>query len=80
MEVSSGIDFIQCLGPDMSIKILMCLEDPSDLVRVSSVSTSWRHFGKAPVSSILVFVFEFFFGYALLLFGYLSVTRCKSNV
>lgn len=44
MEASSCIDFMQCLGPDMSIKILMCLEDPSDLVRVSSVSTSWRHF------------------------------------
>uniref|UniRef100_A0A5B6Z189 F-box domain-containing protein n=1 Tax=Davidia involucrata TaxID=16924 RepID=A0A5B6Z189_DAVIN len=37
-------DFIQWLGPDISIKILMCLEDPSDIVRVSSVSTSWHQF------------------------------------
>ncbi|KAK3039267.1 hypothetical protein RJ639_027971 [Escallonia herrerae] len=37
-------DFIQLLGPDMSINILMCLEDPSDLVRASTVSSSWRTF------------------------------------
>ncbi|XP_009763905.1 F-box protein At4g00755-like [Nicotiana sylvestris] len=37
-------DFVQWFLPDMSIKILMCLEDPSDLVRVSAVSTSWRQF------------------------------------
>nr|XP_033511650.1 F-box protein At4g00755-like isoform X2 [Nicotiana tomentosiformis] len=37
-------DFMQWLLPDMSIKILMCLEDPSDLVRVSAVSSSWRQF------------------------------------
>lgn len=54
MEASSCIDFMQCLGPDMSIKILMCLEDPSDLVRVSSVSTSWRHFGKNYIASIFL--------------------------
>ncbi|KAK4344373.1 hypothetical protein RND71_037467 [Anisodus tanguticus] len=37
-------DFVQCLLPDMSIKILTCLEDPSDLIRVSAVSTCWRQF------------------------------------
>ncbi|KAK2985104.1 hypothetical protein RJ640_022982 [Escallonia rubra] len=37
-------DFIQLLGPDISINILMCLEDPSDLVRASTVSSSWRNF------------------------------------
>lgn len=37
-------DFIQLLGPDMAIKILMCLEDPTDLVRACSVSSSWRQF------------------------------------
>ncbi|KAI3458192.1 hypothetical protein Pfo_014855 [Paulownia fortunei] len=37
-------DFIQWLGQDMSVKILMCLEDPSDLVRTSAVSSSWRQF------------------------------------
>ncbi|XP_071706825.1 F-box protein At4g00755-like [Rutidosis leptorrhynchoides] len=37
-------DFIQWLGVDMSIKILMCLDNPSDLVRASAVSISWRQF------------------------------------
>ncbi|XP_028122234.1 F-box protein At4g00755-like isoform X1 [Camellia sinensis] len=37
-------DLLQSLGPDLSMKILMCLEDPSDLVRVCSVSSSWRQF------------------------------------
>lgn len=39
-------DFIQWLGADMSIKILMCLDNPTDLVRASAVSSSWRHFGE----------------------------------
>ncbi|KAL2527240.1 F-box protein [Abeliophyllum distichum] len=42
MEASS--DFVELLGPDLSVKILTCLEDPSDLVRVSAVSISWRQF------------------------------------
>ncbi|XP_027110381.1 F-box protein At4g00755 isoform X1 [Coffea arabica] len=42
MEVSN--DFIEWLGADLSVKILMFLEDPSDLVRVSAVSSSWRQF------------------------------------
>ncbi|XP_076953095.1 F-box protein At4g00755-like [Bidens hawaiensis] len=37
-------DFIQWLGADMSIKILMCLDNPTDLVRASAVSSSWRQF------------------------------------
>ncbi|KAL3647371.1 hypothetical protein CASFOL_008339 [Castilleja foliolosa] len=37
-------DFIHWLGEDMSLKILMCLDDPSDLVRTSAVSSSWRQF------------------------------------
>ncbi|KAH6835883.1 hypothetical protein C2S53_017027 [Perilla frutescens var. hirtella] len=37
-------DFVQWLGQDMSVKILMCLNDPSDLVRTSAVSRSWRDF------------------------------------
>ncbi|KAK6155766.1 hypothetical protein DH2020_010014 [Rehmannia glutinosa] len=37
-------DFIQWLGQDMALKILLCLEDPSDFVRTSAVSRSWRHF------------------------------------
>ncbi|KAF8379427.1 hypothetical protein HHK36_028862 [Tetracentron sinense] len=37
-------DFLHWLGTDVSIKILMYLEDSSDLVRVSSVSRSWHQF------------------------------------
>ncbi|PIN04534.1 hypothetical protein CDL12_22931 [Handroanthus impetiginosus] len=37
-------DFMQWLGQDMSLKILMSLEDPSDLARASAVSSSWRQF------------------------------------
>ncbi|XVF09812.1 hypothetical protein REPUB_Repub07fG0128500 [Reevesia pubescens] len=37
-------DFIQLLGPDMSMKILMHLDNPVDLVRVCLVSRSWRQF------------------------------------
>ena len=44
--MGGGNDFMDWLGPDMSIKVLMCLEDPSDLVRASTVSKSWRQFGK----------------------------------
>ena len=44
MEVSN--DFIEWLGADLSVKILMFLEDPSDLVRVSAVSSSWRQFSE----------------------------------
>jgi hypothetical protein len=40
------MDFLDWLDHDTSMKILRCLEDPADLVRVSSVSRSWRHFGK----------------------------------
>lgn len=38
------MDFIQCLGPDLSIKILTSLDDRCDLVRVSAVSKSWYRF------------------------------------
>ncbi|KAM4105059.1 hypothetical protein ACJW30_06G204700 [Castanea mollissima] len=37
-------DFLNWLDPDISVQILMYLEDPSDLVHVSSVSRSWRDF------------------------------------
>ncbi|KAK4266726.1 hypothetical protein QN277_023612 [Acacia crassicarpa] len=42
--MGSSVDFIYWLDRDMSHKILMCLDDPSDLVRISCVSRSWRHF------------------------------------
>ncbi|KAF5457784.1 hypothetical protein F2P56_021864 [Juglans regia] len=38
-------DFLQLLGPDVSIAILNHLDDPSDLVRACSVSRSWHRFG-----------------------------------
>ncbi|KAJ7951073.1 F-box protein [Quillaja saponaria] len=41
--MGSSMDFFNWLDPDMSIKILMCLDDPADFVRVSSVSRSWCH-------------------------------------
>ncbi|URD82977.1 F-box protein [Musa troglodytarum] len=37
-------DFLEWLGPDASTAVLMLLEDPADLVRVSAVSQSWRQF------------------------------------
>ncbi|KAK8714715.1 hypothetical protein V6N13_042064 [Hibiscus sabdariffa] len=37
-------DFIQLLGPDVSMKILMNLVNPCDLIRVCLVSSSWRQF------------------------------------
>ncbi|KAL0317751.1 UNVERIFIED_CONTAM: F-box protein [Sesamum angustifolium] len=42
--MDGSMDFIQWVGEDMSLKILMCLEDPSDLVRTGAVSSSWRQF------------------------------------
>nr|XP_023898815.1 F-box protein At4g00755-like [Quercus suber]POE52788.1 f-box protein [Quercus suber] len=42
--MEGGMDFLNCLDLDMSVQILMYLKDPSDLVRVSSVSRSWRDF------------------------------------
>ncbi|KAF3433026.1 hypothetical protein FNV43_RR24128 [Rhamnella rubrinervis] len=43
-KMDSGCDFIQWLGPDMSIQILEHLDDPSDIVRVSAVSRLWHQF------------------------------------
>ncbi|EOY23102.1 hypothetical protein QUC31_008098 [Theobroma cacao] len=37
-------DFIKLLGPDMSMKILLHLDNPADLIRVCLVSSSWRQF------------------------------------
>ncbi|XP_048127065.1 F-box protein At4g00755-like isoform X3 [Rhodamnia argentea] len=37
-------DFVQQLGPDMSVKIFMHLDEPSDLARVCAVSRTWRQF------------------------------------
>lgn len=38
------LDFVEWLGPDAASSVLVLLEDPADLVRVSAVSHSWRRF------------------------------------
>ena len=44
MEICA--DLLDWLGPDTSATVLMLLDDPADLVRVSAVSRSWRRFGE----------------------------------
>nr|ANU06261.1 CfbP [Primula vulgaris] len=45
MEIhASSRDFIQWLGHDLSLRILLSFENPSDIIRFSTVSTSWRDF------------------------------------
>ncbi|KAK6920193.1 hypothetical protein RJ641_016097 [Dillenia turbinata] len=39
-------DFLNWLEMDTSVKILSCLEDPTDLARICCVSRSWRQFGE----------------------------------
>lgn len=43
-KMDNRSDFLQRLGPDMSIEVFDHLDDPSDLVRASSVSNSWHRF------------------------------------
>ncbi|GKD77151.1 F-box protein-like protein isoform X1, partial [Tanacetum coccineum] len=43
-EDSCCYDFIEWVGADMSFKIFMFLDNPTDLVRASAVSSSWRNF------------------------------------
>lgn len=50
------MDFIKNLDTDTSLAILSCLDDPSDLVRASAVSRSWRGFGK---NHLLLFTFDY---------------------
>ncbi|KAG7553422.1 F-box domain [Arabidopsis thaliana x Arabidopsis arenosa] len=38
------MDFVNNLDTDTSLSILSCLDDPSDIVRASAVSRSWRQF------------------------------------
>ncbi|EOA22040.1 hypothetical protein CARUB_v10002565mg [Capsella rubella] len=38
------MDFVNNLDSDTSLSILSCLDDPSDIVRASAVSRSWREF------------------------------------
>ncbi|KAF3441273.1 hypothetical protein FNV43_RR15186 [Rhamnella rubrinervis] len=42
--MDAGMDFLNFLETDMSMKILTSLEDAADLARISSVSHTWRQF------------------------------------
>ncbi|KAK3034882.1 hypothetical protein RJ639_033245 [Escallonia herrerae] len=42
--METRIDFLQWLETNMSLNILMYLDDPSDLIRATSVSRFWHHF------------------------------------
>ncbi|KAJ8565421.1 hypothetical protein K7X08_007997 [Anisodus acutangulus] len=42
--METRIDFVQWLETDVSLNIMMCLNDPADLVRAGSVSRLWRQF------------------------------------
>ncbi|MBA0802255.1 hypothetical protein Gohar_012571 [Gossypium harknessii] len=54
--MKNGLDFLNLLNCDVSLKILTNLEDPSDLVRFSAVSRSWRQFVIADFMSFQWFV------------------------
>jgi hypothetical protein len=69
--MEARMDLFDKLGPDLSSEILTYLEDPSDLVRASFVSRSWRHCGELKQLNVflvmhttmvvIVFLFSFFF-------------------
>ncbi|GMJ01559.1 hypothetical protein like AT4G00755 [Hibiscus trionum] len=42
--MKNGEDFLSLLPRELSMKILTSYKDPSDLVRISAVSRSWRNF------------------------------------
>lgn len=42
--METQIDFLQWLQHDMALKILVCLDDSADLIRVSAVSRYWQNF------------------------------------
>ncbi|KAI3719420.1 hypothetical protein L6452_20318 [Arctium lappa] len=43
-KMETQIDFLQLLQHDMALKILVCLDDLADLIRVSAVSRYWKNF------------------------------------
>ncbi|XP_016511733.2 F-box protein At4g00755 isoform X2 [Nicotiana tabacum] len=43
-SMETHIDFVQWLDTDVSLNILMCLNDPADVVRAGSVSRLWHEF------------------------------------
>ncbi|GLU00603.1 hypothetical protein SLE2022_179560 [Rubroshorea leprosula] len=42
--METGLDFLNYLNRDLSLKIMTCLDDLSDIVHASSVSLDWLHF------------------------------------
>ncbi|GLT44937.1 hypothetical protein SLA2020_188100 [Shorea laevis] len=42
--MGTQLDFLSYLNDEMSVKIFTCLDDPSDIARVSCISHSWRDF------------------------------------
>lgn len=75
LKMESGVDFVNTLEYDMSLKILMCLEDPSDIVRASSVSRSWRHFGELISVCVLIYGLDNFTGNSNYVFVYWPMVK-----
>lgn len=48
------VDFVQWLEIDVSLNILMRLNDPADVVRAGSVSHLWLQFGELFKLSIFI--------------------------
>ena len=46
VDIAPCMDWLNGLEPDMSVKVLTCLDDVKDLVQVSTVSRTWRRIGK----------------------------------
>ncbi|GLU00598.1 hypothetical protein SLE2022_179520 [Rubroshorea leprosula] len=42
--METGLDFLNYLNRDVSLKIMTCLDHPSDIVRAASVSHNWLRF------------------------------------
>ncbi|KAL6011309.1 hypothetical protein ACLOJK_001754 [Asimina triloba] len=63
-------DFLDVLGPDVSFEVLKHFNDPSDYVRITCVSRSWRQFGWEDIYKVLVAMLPLYFALRL---GYGSV-------
>lgn len=46
LDMGTCFDILDYLEPDVFLKILTSLEDPADLVRIGTLSQSWRHFSE----------------------------------
>ena len=70
------MDFLNCLDLDTLEKILMYLEEPSDIVRVSAVSQSWRDFGELKQLHVYNFASFNSIVYRLIVFLMLQQQQC----